>query len=118
MLYIIIAVAGGALLILFGKVIVPLLLLLLPLWQRWQFIAMNGWQAYRYWQRYRGGKPAATSTAMTRQQALDILALKEPFTKDDVEGAYRHLSKRVHPDVGGNDYFMRLITQARDVLIK
>ncbi|WP_372780243.1 molecular chaperone DnaJ [Litorivivens sp.] len=60
--------------------------------------------------------PAGTG-AMSREQALSILGLKEGASRDDVIKAHRSLMQKLHPDRGGNDYLAAQINLAKDVLL-
>jgi len=60
----------------------------------------------------------ATSGAMTRAQALEILGLREGADEGAVEAAWRRLMKRVHPDVGGSEALVAQVTAARDRLLR
>ena len=55
---------------------------------------------------------------MTRADALEILGLTEPVTPEDAKAAYKSLSKKVHPDVGGNDFLFKMTHQAYEILLK
>ncbi len=55
--------------------------------------------------------------AMSREQALSILGLKEGASRDDVIKAHRSLMQKLHPDRGGNDYLAAQINLAKDVLL-
>lgn len=48
---------------------------------------------------------------------LVVLGLEEGYTKKDVTKAYRKLASEVHPDHGGTDSAMALVTWARDQLL-
>ena len=51
-------------------------------------------------------------------QALEILGLAEGANAEQVQAAYQRLMKRVHPDVGGSNYFAKQLNAARDALLK
>ncbi len=61
-----------------------------------------------------GGGQAAGS--MSREDALDILGLKEGATEMDIRTAYRKMMKKHHPDNGGSAYLAARINEANDVL--
>ncbi len=61
-----------------------------------------------------GGNPAAGS--MSREDALDVLGLREGATENDIRTAYRRMMKKHHPDNGGSAYLAARINEANDVL--
>ena len=70
-----------------------------------------------------GASRAAAGSApprgrMTRSEALLVLGLAEGASKQEIEGAHRHLIRKVHPDTpGGSTYLAAQINQAKDVLL-
>jgi hypothetical protein len=64
-------------------------------------------------------EPAAEprSTAITREEALDILGLKEGADEDAIRAAHRRLMKTAHPDQGGSAWLAARINAARDFLL-
>lgn len=50
--------------------------------------------------------------------ALSLLALAEPFTRQDMDARFRRIMQGVHPDTGGSDYLAQQVTQARAVILK
>ena len=54
---------------------------------------------------------------MSAAQALEILGLKAGASEEEIRAAYSRLMKRVHPDVGGSDFFAKQLNDARDVLL-
>jgi DnaJ domain len=63
-------------------------------------------------------RPAAYSdSAMSREEALKILGLREGAMEDDIRSAHRRLMMQNHPDRGGSDYIAAKINEAKDVLV-
>lgn len=60
---------------------------------------------------------AATSGAMSRDEALRILGLEEGASKADIKKAYHRLMAAMHPDHGGSDYLAAQINRAKDLLL-
>lgn len=54
---------------------------------------------------------------MNPDEAKDILGLEGDVSEDEVESAYRELSKNVHPDKGGSSGLFKRIKTARDTLL-
>ena len=64
------------------------------------------------------GPRAASSRAMTVDEAYLVLGLGRLATRDDVQAAHRNLMKRFHPDQGGTTYLASQVNEAKDVLLK
>ena len=45
-----------------------------------------------------------------------VLGLKNNATNEDIKRAYLHLSSKIHPDKGGNDYLFEKVKEAYDIL--
>ncbi len=58
------------------------------------------------------------SGTMAVETAAKILGVSPAATEDEVRTAHRHLTQKLHPDRGGNDYLTQKINQARDILLK
>jgi hypothetical protein len=65
-----------------------------------------------------GGGASPASSAMSRDEALRILGLKDSAGPDDIKAAYRKLMGQLHPDRGGSDYLAAKVNQAKDFLLK
>lgn len=85
------------------------------LFEAWLDRSKAGWR--EAWNKGAGNGPRAPSSAMSRQEALAVLGLKEGASADDIRTAHRRLMKEFHPDRGGSDYLAAKINQAKDVLL-
>jgi hypothetical protein len=56
-------------------------------------------------------------SAMTRDEAYEILSLPEGASRDEIVAAHRGLMKKFHPDRGGSAARAARINQAKDVLL-
>jgi DnaJ-domain-containing protein 1 len=55
---------------------------------------------------------------MSASDALEVMGLSEHATDADIKNAYRILAGRLHPDrAGGSNYLMKMLNEARDVLL-
>jgi type IV secretion system protein VirD4 len=54
---------------------------------------------------------------MSAAQALEILGLELGATEKEIRAAYNRLMQKVHPDVGGSNFFAKQLNAARDVLL-
>jgi hypothetical protein len=60
----------------------------------------------------------STSSSISRREALEILGLNDSATDEEIKAKYRSMILKFHPDSGGNEYFSRKLTDARDCLLK
>ena len=58
-----------------------------------------------------------TASAMSEQEARDILGVSSTAGKKEVIKAHKHLMQKLHPDRGGSDYLAQQINQAKSTLM-
>ncbi|QCI68617.1 DnaJ domain-containing protein [Phreatobacter stygius] len=61
------------------------------------------------------GPPA--SSAMTKEEAYQILGLQPGADEQAIRGAHRTLMKKLHPDQGGSTWLASRVNQAKDILL-
>ena len=59
----------------------------------------------------------SVKTAMTREQAAEVLGVSLSASESEIQSAYRQAMKSAHPDVGGSDEQAARVQKARDVLL-
>jgi hypothetical protein len=50
--------------------------------------------------------------------ALDMLDLDEPFSRQDMDARFRRIIQGVHPDKGGSEYLFKQVDAARNLILK
>jgi DnaJ homolog subfamily C member 19 len=66
----------------------------------------------------RSRSPSPQSHTLSRQEALEILGLREGASRDDILRTYRELMRKLHPDSGGSGYLATKLNQAKDTLLE
>ncbi len=62
-------------------------------------------------------KPFNSSSNMSKKEALEILGLNDGASRKEILESYNKLIKKNHPDLGGSDWIMKRLNQARDTLL-
>jgi len=61
--------------------------------------------------------PRRASSAMTREEALEVLGLQPTASEAEIRETYHNLMMKLHPDHGGSGYLAAQVNRARDVLL-
>ena len=77
-----------------------------------------GWRETVDGNAYARSPQRGQSSAMTEQEAHEVLGLQMGATEDQIRQAHRSLMKKLHPDQGGSTYLATRVNMAKDVLLK
>ena len=103
---------------------------LLECWQRWQqqdqesarlleaFLDQSVGPQWREQVNNSYQPPPRDDAVMSPDEALAILGLEPPASREDIIQAHRQLISRLHPDRGGSTYLASRVNQARDLLLR
>ena len=76
-----------------------------------------GWREAAQGNAHAGQGRAASSAAITKEEAYEILGLQMGASEEEIRKAHRSLMKKLHPDQGGSTYLATRINLAKDVLL-
>ncbi len=65
-----------------------------------------------------GGGHRPADSAMTEEEAHQVLGLEPGADEAAVRAAHRNLMKKLHPDHGGSGYLAARVNQAKDVILR
>jgi len=71
--------------------------------------------------RFFKAKPSGASakdSAMTRDEACEILGVAKDATNVQIKEAYKKLMKKMHPDQEGSEWMAQKLNAAKDLLLK
>jgi hypothetical protein len=79
---------------------------------------LAGWREHFQDDAAAGRRDRASSDAMSKQEAYEILGVQPGAGADDIRRAHRTLMKKIHPDKGGTTQMAARVNQARDILLE
>ncbi|MFK8251071.1 DnaJ domain-containing protein [Ancylobacter terrae] len=79
---------------------------------------MPGWREHAERGAGGGQADAPRRSAMTEEEAYEVLGLQPGAAADEIRKAHRALMKRLHPDQGGSNYLAARVNEAKDILLR
>lgn len=76
------------------------------------------WRQKHLKQRNKSEQTPSGNKPMTREEAFEILGLKEGASNEEIKASYKKLMKKVHPDQEGSEWMAAKLNQAKDILLK
>ncbi len=70
------------------------------------------------YQNYSSSNNPKSNSSISKKEAFEILGLNESASDEEIRSKYRAMMLKYHPDTGGNEYFSKKISDARDILLK
>ena len=78
---------------------------------------LPGWRETAEGHAHSRQRRAATTSAMTEQEAYEVLGIEVGASEEQIREAHRTLLRKLHPDQGGTTWLATRINMARDVLL-
>jgi hypothetical protein len=78
---------------------------------------LPGWREHAEARADERGRAQTQLSAMTQEEAYQVLGLEPGAGEAAVRDAHRTLMKKLHPDQGGSTYLASRVNQAKDVLL-